>query len=56
MPIFNPGASRREGEKKMKKSIALVLALVMVVALCACGGSKTEATKITYATGGTSGT
>ena len=40
----------------MKKSIALVLALVMVVALCACGGSKTEATKITYATGGTSGT
>ena len=29
----------------MKKLIALLLALVMVFALCACGGSKTEAPK-----------
>jgi hypothetical protein len=26
----------------MKKTLALILALVMVFALCACGGSKTE--------------
>ena len=37
----------------MKKIIALLLALTMVFALCACGKS---ATKLTYATGGTSGT
>lgn len=40
----------------MKKSIALFLAVAMVFCLCACGGAKGEATKITYATGGTSGT
>ncbi|MCR5576564.1 MAG: TAXI family TRAP transporter solute-binding subunit [Oscillospiraceae bacterium] len=38
----------------MKKVIAFLLALTMVFALCACGG-KSE-TKLTYATGGTSGT
>ena len=38
----------------MKKLAALILALCMVFALCACGGGA--ATKITYATGGTSGT
>ena len=37
----------------MKKILALVLALCMVFALCACGS---QAEKITYATGGTSGT
>lgn len=37
----------------MKKRIALLLAVVMVFALCACGKS---AAKLTYATGGTSGT
>ena len=37
----------------MKKMIAFLLAAVMVFALCACGKS---ATKLTYATGGTSGT
>ena len=29
----------------MKKFLALILALVMVFALCACGGSKTETPK-----------
>ena len=37
----------------MKKTLALLLALVMVFSLCACGKS---AAKLTYATGGTSGT
>ena len=37
----------------MKKFLALLLALSMVFALCACG---TSAAKLTYATGGTSGT
>lgn len=37
----------------MKKFLALLLALSMVFALCACGSS---AAKLTYATGGTSGT
>ena len=37
----------------MKRILALLLALVMVFALCACGKSST---KLTYATGGTSGT
>ena len=37
----------------MKKFLALVLALSMVFALCACGSS---APKLTFATGGTSGT
>ena len=37
----------------MKKIIALLLAVVLVFSLCACGKS---ATKLTYATGGTSGT
>ena len=41
----------------MKKIIALLLALTMVFALCACGGGSSKAeTKLTYATGGTSGT
>ena len=38
----------------MKKVIALLLALVMVFALCACGSSSKEA--LTFATGGESGT
>ena len=38
----------------MKKVIALLLAVVMVFALCACG--KSGATELKYATGGTSGT
>ena len=38
----------------MKKFFALVLALCMVLALCACGASN--AVDITYATGGSSGT
>ena len=37
----------------MKKILALLLAVVMVFSLCACGKS---AAKLTYATGGTSGT
>ena len=37
----------------MKKTLALLLALCMVFALCACGKSATE---LKYATGGTSGT
>lgn len=39
----------------MKKAIALLLAVVMVFALCACG-KKTAAVDLKYATGGTSGT
>ncbi len=38
----------------MKKVIALLLALVMVFALCACGSSSKEA--LTFTTGGESGT
>lgn len=38
----------------MKKILALVLALCMVFALCAC--SKSDVTEIKYATGGSSGT
>ena len=38
----------------MKRIIALLLAAVMVFALCACG--KTSTTELKYATGGTSGT
>ena len=38
----------------MKKTVAILLALTMVLALCACGGGGS--TKLTYATGGTSGT
>ena len=38
----------------MKKILALTLALCMVFALCACGGS--DVTQIKYATGGSSGT
>ena len=40
----------------MKKTLALLLALVMVFSLCACGKSAAAPTKLTYATGGTSGT
>lgn len=42
----------------MKKTLALLLALVMVFSLCACGksGSASGPVKLTYATGGTSGT
>ena len=45
----------------MKKYLALVLAVAMVMALAACGGSAPAAkpaakVKITLATGGTSGT
>ena len=40
----------------MKKIIAFLLALTMVFALCACGGGSKAETKLTYATGGTSGT
>ncbi len=39
----------------MKKTVAILLALTMVLALCACGGGS-GAVKLTYATGGTSGT
>ncbi len=39
----------------MKRTIALLLALVMVFSLCACG-KKSSATELKYATGGTSGT
>ncbi len=38
----------------MKKAIALLLAAVMIFALCACG--KSSVTELKYATGGTSGT
>ena len=39
----------------MKKILSLVLAMTMLLALCACGGSA-GATKMTMGTGGTSGT
>ena len=39
---------------KMKKMLAIVLALTMAVSLAACGGSG--ASKMTMGTGGTSGT
>ena len=39
----------------MKKIVALLLALVMVFSLCACG-KKSSAVSLNYATGGTSGT
>ena len=39
----------------MKKIIALLLAVVMVFSLCACG-KKSSAAELKYATGGTSGT
>ena len=38
----------------MKRTIAFLLAAIMVFALCACG--KTSVTELKYATGGTSGT
>ena len=40
----------------MRKIIALVLALVMALALVACGDDATGATKMTMGTGGTQGT
>ena len=39
----------------MKKVIALLLAVVMVFSLCACG-KKSSVAELKYATGGTSGT
>lgn len=44
------------GGKFMKKYLALVLAIALVVVLAGCGGSSAKTTKITLATGGTSGT
>lgn len=38
----------------MKKTLAMLLAVLMVLALCACGSSSAE--QLTFATGGTSGT
>jgi hypothetical protein len=41
----------------MKKTLALVLALCMVLALCACGGAKQEEKKgLVFTTGGETGT
>ena len=31
-----------EGEKKMKRITALLLSLIMVLSLCACGGKKKD--------------
>ena len=39
-----PCKGKRKGESKMKKIIALVLALIMVFALAACGQSAAPAT------------
>ena len=40
----------------MKKIIALAMALTMIFALCACGGSSNAAVELTAGTGGESGT
>ena len=41
----------------MKKTLAMILALCMVLALCACGGSESAANeKLTFTTGGETGT
>lgn len=41
---------------KMKKMLSVVLAMVLVLTLAACGGSGGAASKMTMGTGGTSGT
>ena len=42
--------SNLKGLITMKKIIALVLALVMCLSLCACGGSKKSSNKYNYVT------
>jgi len=55
-PCGNSFFKKTSGRKdEMKKVIVLVLALCMVFALCACGGTKAPA-KLTMGTGGESGT
>lgn len=43
-PISKPASKNREQEEsKMKKAISLLMALCLILSLCACGGTKEEA-------------